>query len=320
MGAVICEPVSDAHSLFSGKIQGSLPILVQEVGLVAAFPHVDQWVGSHFPKHRNREFFWDSREQFWPDEGARPPFLAGCEVPPDDDSPSATLHPFSKVEVLRRLYEPATRSGHVGKGSFESVDFPPIVRHQSFTSPGVRFDVVEQQKAPANKLLSLEMAMANKDDFTPEEWTKLLDSILAAGLAVSATDPSGWWGTLKEAAAATPALAEAQRHPNSNELIKATVADFARSSDGSISAMRERFARAEPVECVQRSLESLREASAIVDAKAPDEAIAFKTWLRKISQQVAEASVEGSFLGFGGVRVSDAEKATLGDISKALGI
>jgi hypothetical protein len=34
---------------------------------------------------------------------------------------------------------------------------------------------------------------------------------------------------------------------------------------------------------------------------------------------VAEASAEGGFLGIGGVQVSDAEKATLGDISKALG-
>ena len=66
--------------------------------------------------------------------------------------------------------------------------------------------------------------MANKNDFTPEEWTKVLESIIAAGIAVSAVDPSGWWGTLKEAAAGTPALAAAKRDPNSNELIKAAVA------------------------------------------------------------------------------------------------
>ena len=82
--------------------------------------------------------------------------------------------------------------------------------------------------------------------------------------------------------------------------------------------MRERFAQAEPTECVQRSLASLREVSAY--AKAPDEEAAFKTWLREISQKVAEAAVEGSFLGFGGIRVSDAETATLRDISKALGM
>jgi len=41
--------------------------------------------------------------------------------------------------------------------------------------------------------------------------------------------------------------------------------------------------------------------------------------LSSISQKVAEASSEGGFLGIGGVQVSDAEKATLGDIAKALG-
>ena len=45
--------------------------------------------------------------------------------------------------------------------------------------------------------------MANKNDFTPEEWTKVLERIIAAGIAVSAVDPSGLWGTLKEAAAGT---------------------------------------------------------------------------------------------------------------------
>jgi hypothetical protein len=34
---------------------------------------------------------------------------------------------------------------------------------------------------------------------------------------------------------------------------------------------------------------------------------------------VAEASKEGGFLGFGGVQVSEAEKATLAEIATALG-
>ena len=46
--------------------------------------------------------------------------------------------------------------------------------------------------------LPLETAMANKNDFTPEEWTKVLESIVVAGIAVSAADPSGLWGTLKK--------------------------------------------------------------------------------------------------------------------------
>jgi hypothetical protein len=58
----------------------------------------------------------------------------------------------------------------------------------------------------------------------------------------------------------------------------------------------------------------------VVDAKAPDDSAAFKDWLRQISQHVAEAAKEGGFLGIGGVLVSDAEKATLAEISSALGL
>ena len=40
--------------------------------------------------------------------------------------------------------------------------------------------------------------MASKRSFTPEEWTKVLESVTLAGVAVTAAEPSGLWGTLKE--------------------------------------------------------------------------------------------------------------------------
>ena len=164
--------------------------------------------------------------------------------------------------------------------------------------------------------------MANKQDFTSEEWTKILQSPMLAGIAVSTADPSGLWGTLKEAAASSSAIATAKLDAGSNELIKAVIADIETSEGRSAlqSALRNCFADAEPAHCVERSLANLQEVSAILDVKAPADAVAFKTWLRGISQKVADASTEGAFLGFGGVQVSDAEKATLADISKALGM
>ena len=107
----------------------------------------------------------------------------------------------------------------------------------------------------------------------------------------------------------------------SRELIKAVVAEY-ETPEGRSSiqeALGKRFAGAKPGDAVQRSLENLREVSAILAAKAPGDAPAFKAWLSSISQKVAEASSEGGFLGIGGVQVSDAEKATLADIAKALG-
>ena len=40
--------------------------------------------------------------------------------------------------------------------------------------------------------------MATKTDFTPEEWKALLQSVMMAGMAVTAADPSGLWGMMKE--------------------------------------------------------------------------------------------------------------------------
>jgi hypothetical protein len=163
--------------------------------------------------------------------------------------------------------------------------------------------------------------MANEQSFTPEEWTKILESVMLAGMAVSAAEPSGLWGLLKEGVASSSALAAAKSDSGSSELIKAVVAEY-ETSEGRSSvqeALRKRFSGAKPADVVQRSLENLREVSAILAAKAPGDAPAFKAWLKSISQKVAEASSEGGFLGIGGVQVSDKEKATLADISTALG-
>jgi hypothetical protein len=50
----------------------------------------------------------------------------------------------------------------------------------------------------------------------------------------------------------------------------------------------------------------------------PDDAPGFRTWLRAIAADAADASSEGGFLGFGGVKVSEAEKATLAELDAAL--
>src|SRR6478736_5816001 len=161
--------------------------------------------------------------------------------------------------------------------------------------------------------------MANKQSFTTEEWTKILESTMLAGMAVSAAEPSGLWGSLKEAFASSSALAEAKLDSGSNELVKAVVADFETEGRKAVQdGLRTLLAGAKPADAVQRSLANLREVSAILAAKAPRDAPAFKAWLTGISRKVAEASSEGGLLGIGGVQVSDAEKATLGDIAKAL--
>ena len=68
--------------------------------------------------------------------------------------------------------------------------------------------------------------MATKANFTPDEWKSLLQSPLLVGIAVSAADPSGLFGMLKESMASARALVEAKTDPNSDELVKAVASDF----------------------------------------------------------------------------------------------
>jgi predicted small lipoprotein YifL len=49
--------------------------------------------------------------------------------------------------------------------------------------------------------------VADKTSFTKEEWTLLLESPMIAGMAITAADPSGLWGLLKESFAGGSALA-----------------------------------------------------------------------------------------------------------------
>lgn len=75
-----------------------------------------------------------------------------------------------------------------------------------------------------------------------------------------------------------------------------------------------------PAEIKQEVIAKLKQAGQILDNKAPGDAPAFKAWLKGVAEQVAEAASEGGTLGFGGVKVSDAEKATISEVARALNV
>ena len=165
--------------------------------------------------------------------------------------------------------------------------------------------------------------MATKADFTPDEWKLLLQSPIVAGVAISAADPSGLIGLMKESMASARALIQAETDPNADALVKAVASDFETSAgrglaqDGVKAAISGAKA---PADIVSKALDSLKAASALLDAKGGPDAAPFKTWLAGVAKSVAEAAPEGGFLGFGGTQVSEAEKATVAHIAEALGL
>lgn len=163
--------------------------------------------------------------------------------------------------------------------------------------------------------------MAIKDQFTSEEWAGVLQAPMLAGLAVTAADPGGLWGALKESSAMAGALSKAKKDGAQGTLLSDLVAAFETSEGRSLmqDGVKELFKGKKPAEATEAAVARLGEIATVVSQKAPGEAVSFKAWLREIAEKVAESGTEGGFLGFGGVKVSDAEKKTLADIDRALG-
>ena len=165
--------------------------------------------------------------------------------------------------------------------------------------------------------------MATKADFTPDEWRLLLQSPLIAGVAISAADPSGLIGMMRESMASARALIQAKTDPNADALVKAVASEFETSEgrglaqDGVKAAISGAKA---PADIVSKALDSLKAAAALLDAKGGPDAAPFKTWLAGVAKAVAEAAPEGAFLGFGGAQVSETEKTTVAQIAAALGV
>jgi hypothetical protein len=164
--------------------------------------------------------------------------------------------------------------------------------------------------------------MANKTTFTPDEWKQVLESVMLSGMAVTAADPSGLLGVLKESMATGRSLMAAKSDPQSNDLVRAVASEFETSAGR--QAARERLQStlrgAKAADVKAKSIAALHDVAALIDTKAAGDARGFKTWLHHIAEGAAEAASEDGFMGFGGVQVSDAEKATLGELSSALGI
>jgi hypothetical protein len=156
--------------------------------------------------------------------------------------------------------------------------------------------------------------MASKSDFTPEEWKQLVAAAPMVGLAVTAASPNGPFGVMKEMMAVGMAMAEVIQKGSSNALVSAVITD-----------VKERATRPESPkvrsaeEAQSTALAAVKDVAGILAQKAPGDAAGFNAWLMEIGKRVAEASNEGGFFGFGGTRVSDAEKAVLGKLAAALG-
>ena len=159
--------------------------------------------------------------------------------------------------------------------------------------------------------------MTTKADFTEEEWARLERAPFIAGMAISLADPGGPIEAVKESMAVIKTVSEAARSGTGTELVDEVAKSLAEKSKqrkNPIGDFRPKGALAG-----QAILDELRAVNELVTQKAtPEEAAAFREWLREAAKRTADAAKEGGFMGFKAERVSAGEQQMLDKLGEVL--
>jgi hypothetical protein len=138
--------------------------------------------------------------------------------------------------------------------------------------------------------------MAKKTDFTEQEWEQLRKGATGAGLLVAASDRS-FFDSFKEAGSLAKHLAGGRS--DESELVRELAGE--RGSGFGV--------RSSPQELEDETVEALRGAVSTLQAKAPDEVDAYKSFVVEVAEAVGKAAGGGEA----------AEAATIEKIRGALG-
>jgi hypothetical protein len=148
------------------------------------------------------------------------------------------------------------------------------------------------------------------------------------GTAAASASASGIIGTGKELFANAGAVLEGGRTYPHNSIIRQLVPDAAGDRTQATAWLRRvrdwtaaqlKASGADSVEALRNvAIEKARAAAALLAAKAsPDEAREYGQWAVSVAERVAQAATEGGFLGFGGERVTAAERSFIDQVKQA---
>jgi hypothetical protein len=122
--------------------------------------------------------------------------------------------------------------------------------------------------------------MAKKSDFTEQEWEQLRKGATGAGLLVSVSDRS-FFDSFKEAGSLAKHLAGGRS--DESELVRELAGE--RGSGFGV--------RSAPQEIETETVEALRGAVSTLQAKAPDEVEAYKSFVLEVAEAVGKAAGGG---------------------------
>ncbi|MFD0980299.1 hypothetical protein [Tropicimonas aquimaris] len=163
--------------------------------------------------------------------------------------------------------------------------------------------------------------MTPKEQLPAEDWAGILQAPMLAGFAVTAADPSGLIGAFQESAAMAGSLRDAAAGAGTGSLASEVFGAY-KTAEGrktAVEGIRALAKGRKAAEASEAAVGRLGEVMRVVERELPDQAPSFRDFLITTAMKTAEASMEGGFLGFGGEKISDAERKSLDDLKAALG-
>jgi hypothetical protein len=162
--------------------------------------------------------------------------------------------------------------------------------------------------------------MSDRSTFTADEWLALRLAPALVGAGVMASSPDGVLAALKESVAMGTASFRALDRFKDVALLKALATDRDGVTEGLKSALGTGDFASRATEVRATALRHVTQAITLLRAKGDArEAEAYASWLTDLAAGVAGASSEsGGFLGFGGEKISDAERAFMAELAGAL--
>jgi hypothetical protein len=156
--------------------------------------------------------------------------------------------------------------------------------------------------------------MTTKADFSEEEWIRVKRAPFVAGMAISLADPGGPIEAFKETAATLKTVQGAEGQDGVVGEAAREVVSEARERKNPLHGFKPKGTLAS-----QEIVDELTAVNGIVSGKAtPEEAEAFRAWLKTAAQEAANAAKEGGFMGWHAERVSEGEQRMLDKLDEVL--
>ena len=163
--------------------------------------------------------------------------------------------------------------------------------------------------------------MTHRTVFTADEWTLLRVTPSFVAVGVVAADASGLFASLKETLAGVNEANDALGSSSDLELFQALAADRSAPAVPDVEPLLGNGPKDAQLENFKTAvLDRVGTAVELLNHKAsPAETDAYRRLLVRVAQRAANAAKEGGFFGFGGVRVSEKERAFIEAVTKAAG-